>query len=193
MGRAKADMPFGDETMLQRIVRILSQVVSPIVVVSAADQTLPTLPDNVIVTHDELADQGPLEGIRVGLLALPPEKSYAFVSSCDVPLLQPALVANLLEERHQADILVPRDPQRHYPLAAVYQRQLATTMAELLRAQRRRPVYLFDIVRTREISLETLRRVDPDLLSFRNVNTPAEYQQLLAEFATRSSLPPTAI
>ncbi|MCA9117229.1 MAG: NTP transferase domain-containing protein, partial [Planctomycetaceae bacterium] len=41
MGQPKHLLPFGDETMLQRVVRTLSAVVSPVVVVAARGQQLP--------------------------------------------------------------------------------------------------------------------------------------------------------
>ena len=71
MGTSKALLPFGPETMLQRVVRILSSVVSPIVVVAAPAQELPDLPAHVIVTRDEREGRGPLEGLRAGLKATP--------------------------------------------------------------------------------------------------------------------------
>ena len=86
MGRSKALLPFGPETMLQRVVRLLGSVVQPIVAVAAVDQALPTLPASVIVTRDERGGRGPLEGLRAGLKALPPEVEGAYVTSCDVPL-----------------------------------------------------------------------------------------------------------
>ena len=57
--------------MLQRVVRILGTVVSPIVVVAAREQSLPPLPDSISITRDEREAKGPLEGIRAGLSALP--------------------------------------------------------------------------------------------------------------------------
>src|SRR4030095_9801270 len=71
MGSSKALLPFGPETMLQRVVRLLADVVSPIVVVAAVDQPLPMLPPEVIITRDELEGRGPLEGLRAGVKALP--------------------------------------------------------------------------------------------------------------------------
>ena len=61
MGVPKATLPFGPETMLQRVVRLLSTVVDPIVVVAARDQQLPELPSGVINTVDEREQRGPLE------------------------------------------------------------------------------------------------------------------------------------
>src|SRR3954462_11558215 len=71
MGTSKALLPFGPETILQRVVRILGTIVSPIPVVAATAQELPVLPPGVIVTRDEREGRGPLEGLRAGLKALP--------------------------------------------------------------------------------------------------------------------------
>jgi molybdopterin-guanine dinucleotide biosynthesis protein A len=60
MGVPKATLPFGPETMLQRVVRLLGSVVAPIVAVAAREQKLPKLPEDVIVTRDEREQRGPL-------------------------------------------------------------------------------------------------------------------------------------
>ena len=67
MGRPKAWLPFGDEVLLQRVVRILQTVFDPIVVVAAPDQELPVLPDSVVVARDDREYLGPLNGLAVGL------------------------------------------------------------------------------------------------------------------------------
>ena len=69
MGYPKALLPFGPELMLQRVVRILGELVSPLVVVAARDQELPTLPNNVLLARDEHPERGPLEGLRGPLAA----------------------------------------------------------------------------------------------------------------------------
>jgi molybdopterin-guanine dinucleotide biosynthesis protein A len=52
MGRPKAWLPFGDELMLPRVVRLLSEVVSEAVVVAAPEQDVPALPEGVAVVRD---------------------------------------------------------------------------------------------------------------------------------------------
>ena len=106
MGVPKATLPFGSETMLQRVVRLLASVVSPIIVVAARDQQLPELPDHVVVTRDEREQQGPLEGLRAGLSALPDSVGIAYVTSCDVPLLEPRFVERMVELLGDHDIAV---------------------------------------------------------------------------------------
>ncbi len=89
MGTAKALLPFGPETMLQRVVRLLGTVVSPIVAVAAVDQRCPSCRAGVIVTRDEREGRGPLEGLRAGLKALPagwtPPMSPAATCRCSCP------------------------------------------------------------------------------------------------------------
>ncbi len=82
MGVPKATLPFGHETMLQRVVRLLGAAASPIIIVAAREQLLPDLPDDVIVTRDEREQRGPLEGLRAGLKALPDAVETAYVTSC---------------------------------------------------------------------------------------------------------------
>ena len=113
MGTPKALLPFGSETMLQRVVRLLATVVSPIVVVAAPQQSLPGLPADVIVTRDEREGRGPLEGLRAGLKALPSSIETAYVTSCDVPLLVPDFVRHLIEFLTDHDVAVIDNPRLH--------------------------------------------------------------------------------
>ena len=122
MGVAKATLPFGPETMLQRVVRLLDAVVSPLIVVAARDQTLPELPDHVVITRDEREQQGPLEGLRAGLSALPDSVNIAYVTSCDVPLLEPRFVERMIALLGDHDIAVMDIDGFPHPLSAVYRR-----------------------------------------------------------------------
>ena len=87
MGMPKAKLPFGPELMLPRVVRLLQDVVGPIVVVAAPGQELPELPAEVITTRDEREGRGPLQGLHAGLIAIQNRVDAVFATSCDVPLL----------------------------------------------------------------------------------------------------------
>jgi molybdopterin-guanine dinucleotide biosynthesis protein A len=181
MGRDKATLPFGPELMLQRVVRLISQVVDPmaVVVVAAIEQQLPHLPANVIITRDELPGRGPLEGIAAGLRAMPGYVEAVYATSCDVPLLVPEFVLQMFERLDQNEIAVPFDGQYHHPLAAVYRPRVLSLIHSLLEADRLRPRFLFDQVATAEIPVETLRAVDPKLSTLMNLNHPEDYHDAL--------------
>jgi molybdenum cofactor guanylyltransferase len=178
MGTSKALLPFGPETMLQRVVRLLSGVVTPIVAVAAADQTLPALPADVIITRDEREGRGPLEGLRAGLEALPDHVERAYVTSCDVPLLVPAFVEQMLELSAGFDVAVMEIDGFAHPLSAIYSRTVLPHVETLLSENRLRPLFLYDLVKTRRVSPGEMTS-DPDLLTLRNLNTPQDYEDAL--------------
>jgi len=192
MGRSKALLPFGNETMLQRVVRVLGTVVSPIVVVAAPNQELPELPSTVTITRDEREGRGPLEGLRAGLKALPADVDVAYVTSCDVPLLVPAFVTEMLELARGYDVAVMEIDGFAHPLSAVYRRSTLPHVADLLAADRLRPIFLFDRVRTRRVRPEEIAS-DPDLRTLRNLNTREDYDAALTDAGLRSSDSPPPI
>ena len=181
MGVSKANLPFGPETMLQRVVRLLSTVVSPVVVVAAREQSLPELPDNVKITRDEREQRGPLEGLRAGLTVLSNSVDAAYVTSCDVPLLVPGFVARMVELLGDHDIAVMEVDGFPHPLSAVYRRDTLPQVESLLARDRLRPVFLFDAVRTRRVRPEEVASVDRQLRTLRNLNTPEDYRAALSE------------
>jgi molybdopterin-guanine dinucleotide biosynthesis protein A len=180
MGSAKALLPFGPETMLQRVVRLLATTVSPIVTVAARQQELPPLPAGTIVARDERDARGPLEGLRAGLKALPDSVDAAYVTSCDVPLLVPAFVEHMLSLLGEHDIAVMEIDGFTHPLSAVYRRSVLPHVESLLAQDRLRPVFLFDAVNTRRVSPDEMRVADPDLRTLRNLNTKGDYEAALA-------------
>jgi molybdopterin-guanine dinucleotide biosynthesis protein A len=180
MGTSKALLPFGDETMLQRVHRLLATVVSPIVIVAAADQSLPDLPADVLVTRDEQQGRGPLEGLRAGLKALPETTDSAYVTSCDVPLLVPDFVGHMIDLLTDHDIAVMEIDGFPHPLSAVYRRRTLPHVEALLAQNRLRPVFLFEAVPTRRVRPEEMTSADPELLTLRNLNTQEDYREALA-------------
>jgi molybdopterin-guanine dinucleotide biosynthesis protein A len=181
MGVPKATLLFGNETMLQRVVRLLHTVVSPVVVVAAREQVLPNLKESVIVTRDERDQQGPLEGLRAGLSALPDPIDIAFVTSCDVPLLEPRFVERMVELLGDHDIAVMEIDGFTHPLSAVYRRRTLPHIESLLAQQKLRTALLFDIARTRRVTPEEMVAADPQLRTLRNLNTKEDYLAALAE------------
>jgi molybdopterin-guanine dinucleotide biosynthesis protein A len=181
MGVPKATLPFGPETMLQRVVRLLSTVTAPVVVVAARGQRLPELAPTAHIAHDEREARGPLEGLRAGLRALPPTSHVAYVTSCDVPLLVPAFVQRMCELLGDHDIAVMEIDGFTHPLSAVYRRTTLPHIDALLAQDRLRPAFLFDAVRTRRVQPEEMTAADPELRTLRNLNTREDYSAALAE------------
>jgi len=175
MGRPKADLPFGPETLLERVIRLVSPDVDDIVLAAAPGQHLP---HGFPVVTDSLADQGPLPAL-VGALAHV-RRDLAFVVACDTPLLQPGVAALLVELCSDWDAAVPVIDGVEMTTCAVYRREA------VLAAEKRREASsvsslrrLLSQLRTRRVEPEMLRSADPALLSFTPCNSPEEYQRAL--------------
>jgi molybdopterin-guanine dinucleotide biosynthesis protein A len=181
MGRPKAWLPFGDELMLPRVVRLLGEVVAPLVVVAAPGQEVPPLPSGIDIVHDPEQGRGPLQGLTAGLEALHGRADAAYLSSCDVPFLKPAFVRRLVELLGEHTICVPEVGGYRHPLSAVYRIEAAAAAARLLAENRLRPTFLFEEVPTRIVHPEELAVVDPTFQTLRNLNTPAEYEAALRD------------
>lgn len=181
MGRSKAWLSFGSEPLLARVVRRLSTVAQPIVVVRAAGQTIPDLPPDVLITEDAAADRGPLQGLAAGLSLLKEHAEVAFVSSTDAPFIDPLVVKHLAALRETAhDLVVPHALGRHHPLAAVYALSVLPTIEDMLKHDQLRVMDLVRRVQTRVVEEDELRRIDPGLRFLMNVNTPQDYAAALA-------------
>jgi molybdopterin-guanine dinucleotide biosynthesis protein A len=184
MGRPKALLPFAGEPLIAHVVRSLKKMFAEAVVVAAPDQELPFLP--ALLARDEVAYQGPVSGIYHGLKASTQE--VCFVTSCDAPFLNLALIWHLLSQISDYDVVVPFWQERFQPLHAVYRRSVAPLLREQLERGELRPISLYSKVRTREIHQDEIRRIDPEGLSFLNMNSPEDYQEALTRWDTRQRL-----
>ena len=179
MGRPKASLPFGPEALLTRVARACAEACGEIVVVAAGAQELPALPAGAKVVRDGLEEQGPLEGLAAGLAAA--RAPAAFCTSCDVPFLRGALIARMFGALGDAAAVQAVVGGMAQPLLAVYRTSLAPKAARLVREGRRRVIFLAEGEEVNLVREAEAREADPDLLSFRNLNTPEEYAAALRD------------
>ena len=184
MGTSKAALPWQGSTLLHRTVSVLAEVVGgPVVVVASPGQELPALPSGTTVVEDPIEGLGPMQGIATGLDAVGASAWAAFVCSTDMPFLHPAFVRRVLGEltSNDVDVVLPLVRGHRQPLAAAYLTSLADTVRELVAAGRLATGMLFERCVVREIDEAELladpelARLDPDLDSVININTPEDY------------------
>lgn len=193
MGTSKAWLEWDGSTLLGHTLDVLAEALDgPLVVVRAAGQELPALPDAVEVLDDTEPDRGPLPAIGAGLGQVADRAAVAFVASVDMPLLHPAFVARVLDALSGSppgpggevravrpagavaasslragdtgvhDVALPVAHGHHQPLAAAYRTSLAGVIGELVEAGIGRPPSLFERVRVLRLD-EPALLADPDL------------------------------
>ena len=175
MGQPKALLPFDGEPLIAHVLRGLKKMFAEAVVVAAPEQELPALP--AVLVRDEVAYQGPVSGIYHGLRAA--TKEICFVTSCDAPFLNLALISHLLSQISDNDVVVPFWHERFQPLHAVYRTSVAPLLKDQLERGELRPIFLYQKVRTLKLDEDKVRRFDPEGLSFLNMNSPADYDAAL--------------
>jgi molybdopterin-guanine dinucleotide biosynthesis protein A len=186
MGAPKAALEWHGSTLLRRTAGILARATSgPVVVVRAAGQELPGLPESVRVVEDPRPGKGPVQGIAAGLAALGGHAETAFICSTDLPFLHPAFVRRVLgvlDAADGADVVLPMAHGHPQPLAAAYRVSLAGAAERLVKEDRLRPAFLFEECQVERLDEAALRQdpvlaaLDPDLDSVVNVNEPADYE-----------------
>ena len=170
MGRDKASELLLGHPLLQWAVRPLEPLVDAFVFVRAAGQTLPPVEAGkpVDVVEDLYPEAGPLGGIYTGLYHARADRSL--VVACDMPLVVPALVEELFRLAAEADVVMPLGNEFPEPLCAVYSRVCLPAIQAQLGAGRLKITGFLGAVRVRYLRPEEWRPLDPEGLSFFNVN-----------------------
>jgi len=174
IGRDKASLPFGPETLLARVVRLVREVADDVVLVAREGQPLPA---GFEAARDPAEGLGPLAGIAVGLGEVRGER--ALVVACDMPLLRAPLARRLIERSDGVEACVPVVDGYPVPTCAVYARSAAGRARELLALRELRPRAFLESVRTRYVPESELRDVDPELLSFLDCDDEQSYGKAL--------------
>jgi molybdenum cofactor guanylyltransferase len=170
MGSDKASLPFGNETMLERISRTVAEVADEVIVVGRRDQDAST-------TYDAIEEQGPLAGIAAGLSAS--KTDLNIIVACDMPLIKPAVLQRLVSLIDNNDICVAVVDGHASALCGVYRSRIAGDAQALLDAGERRVMRLLDRVQTKRVDAAAFRDIDPNLDTFLSCDTPEAYRAAL--------------
>lgn len=177
MGQDKATLPWNGATLLEHMVGVVRAAVSPVTVVAAPGQSLPSLPQEVSILRDENSGLGPLEGLRVALRHFSTAGGVAVVG-CDAPGLLPVVVDLLLTRlaaNPEVDAVAVRRDGQWQPLLAAYRPRVAAVCQQLLQSGRRSLWRLLEAIEAQPIEAGMLREFDPQLACLINANDPATY------------------
>ncbi len=171
--RDKALLPLGGETMTGVIIKRLAPLFSKTIVVAKDAQ--PFIRYSVRVISDEYPGCGPISGIHAGLRAS--SDPYNLILACDLPLIKSELVKVLINHACK-DLTIPIIGKYPEPLIAVYAKRIVPLLERSILAGDYKLTNLLTHLEVEYISESLLRKVDPELRSFLNVNSPADYEKV---------------
>jgi molybdopterin-guanine dinucleotide biosynthesis protein A len=172
MGTNKALLEFGGVRIIEGLLSKIRPLFPEILIIANeqavyADLGVPVIPDRI-------PEKGSLGGIYTAVYHS--RFPQAFCIACDMPLANPAVIAHLQGLAPGYDVVVPRTAEGYQPLHAVYGKTCLPHMEEMIHADRLKIDRLFPRVRVRIVEEAELRRLDPSLGCFINVNTRAELE-----------------
>ena len=167
----KALLPYSGELFIERIYRQLAAIFSDVILVTNTPELYSFLPCRTV--SDIFPGMGSLAGIHAGLSNS--ETHYIFAVACDMPYLNETLIRRLVVGINGQDVVIPESDGGLEPLHAVYGKGSLPAMEDALSKGNRKIVDCFDRLKTTVISRDEVAAIDPEFLSFRNINTPEEY------------------
>jgi molybdopterin-guanine dinucleotide biosynthesis protein A len=191
LGRDKAQEPFCGQPLIRRVVERVEAVSAEIVVVVADSDRGKALPLGAgpraaRIVLDVYRGKGALGGIFSGLAAM--RGDWGLVVACDMPFLNPTLLAYMLSLREGFDAVVPRPGAYPEPTHALYSKACLPYIEARLQADDLKVSRFYDQVRVNYLNEAAISPIDPGMRSFFNVNSPED----LAEALALESSPPIA-
>lgn len=177
-GRDKGLLKLANKSLVLHIVDNISNLVDEILVVVSSEsqeKTYKLLEPMVKVVIDRYDTRSPLVGALTGFECTRGE--YSLLLPCDTPFVSSQIASFLLELCVNREAVIPRWPNGYMePLQAVYCTRSA--MAAANEALQNSKVSMDSmIVRLEDVSYvstSVLKRMDPKLMTFFNINTPED-------------------
>ena len=179
MGQDKAFLELDGRPLIGIVIERMAQVCAQVLVVASDGRGYADL--GAAVVEDRFRGVGVLGGLHAGLEAA----AYDLVLAvgCDMPFLNREVLRAFAAWVQGFDVAVLRRGEWVEPLHGAYRRSCLRAMEAAICAEKRRIVSFFSQVRVRYVTAEEVAPFDPHLRSFFNVNTPAEWERVRAEWA----------
>lgn len=170
-GRDKAKIEIRGRRILDHILSVYTEIFDEIILVTNTPQAY--LEWNLLIVTDLFPVRSSLTGVHAGLFYA--SRPHIFVTACDAPFLKPELACLLLSQiRPGVDAVMPETPTGLEPMCAVYAKTGLSRIESHIRQEKLKVQRVFHPSRIHRVSEARLRKVDPDLVSFININTPED-------------------
>lgn len=171
MGQDKASMLLEGKTLLEHVTGVM-RLNFPKVIVSVRH-----LREEIGIKQvcDQLEKSGPLAGLMAGLAQV--DTPWVFAVACDMPFVNGALIRHLASLRAGHQAVVPVVLEYPQPLAAFYATDTLAVMRERFMAGDKSLRGVLEKLQVRYVSEAELRRYDPQLRSFFDLDTPQDFEQ----------------
>ena len=184
MGRDKAGLRLGDQTLIEHVASALKPVFRKVRVSVRRHRPEIALPQ----ICDLVPDAGPLAGLCASLAQVASARTEAtawvFVIATDMPFLQSRLIERLAQERDGFDAVVPVVGGHPQALAAFYSTSALATLQGVLAGEGKHSLRAaLERLNVCYVDQSRLLESDPGLRSFIDLDTPKEFDRARQELS----------
>lgn len=168
-GQEKYFFTYQGRTFIERLVDSLQQIVDEIILVARDPEQCRRFSEihGIRCITDIRTGIGPIGGLHAGSLAA--RGDLIFVSACDMPCIDPKVIAYLFDHIGNYDAVIPRwNPDMFEPLHAVYRKDALVRYLESHDSLSLRKMVMN--LSAMYIDVNELRSIDPGLQTFININ-----------------------
>jgi molybdenum cofactor guanylyltransferase len=177
MGRDKALLELNGAPLIVRVARLVESVAGMPVIVGAPERFSGL---GLEVIADDWEAAGPLGGIATALRAS--RAPWNLIVACDLPYLTKAWLDFLVMRglTSEADALLPVNERGAEPLCAMYRKRCEPAIRTALDRGTRKVTDGLAALRVEDIEPLEWKAFDSEGLLFKNMNTPADYEEAKA-------------
>jgi len=170
-GLNKTFFKVGSQSIFERIYSIMNSFFDDLIVVTRTPDEF--LGWDIMIVPDIYHAHCSLNGIYSGVLYATNPQS--FVVACDTPFISKDLITYMCDTYSNAcDVYYPQTEKGNEPLFAIYSKRCLNCFKNHLQLGKYKISKCIKSLKTDTIHESTLRKKDPNLLSFYNVNTAAD-------------------
>jgi molybdopterin-guanine dinucleotide biosynthesis protein A len=172
--RDKSLYEFNGKQLIKHVVDAISPLFKTVSIISNDTEKFSFLDLNTM--PDIIPDLGPIGGIYTAL-TISAGKSI-FVFACDTPFINKEFVEYMTSKIEGFDVVIPSISDRFEPLHAIYSSSCLPNISQLIDRGDRKIINFFDSMRLLKITEEEVRKFDPELKLFQNINFFEDIERL---------------
>ncbi len=185
MGHDKKFLEIDGKSFIERAVDVAREFADEIIVVVGSkgqmEDTKAQEIEDVTVVVDAKENLGPVMGLLTGMYAAKGE--WVVILPTDAPMMNAGIFKHMLDRKEGYDAVVPVDGEYLEPMYAVYKKDVMVDACGWALDIEGEKASLHKIIKgLREVNyipVEDFKEYDRELLTFYNVNTPEDLEEIL--------------
>lgn len=188
MGFNKAFIEVNGQSIIQRIISVMRDTFSNVMVVTNKNNVLDYEALDVRVVADIYKESGGLVGIYTAIFHS--SSQYCFVAACDMPFLNNGIINDMLKSIDKHEAVVPYINGRYHPLHAVYSKSCLKPIEKMIENGNLKITNLYNNIKTRKLD-ESFFKSNNTLSFVENINRLEDLQKIseTAEISTSTKSP----